>query len=226
MIKDECKTCSVGIACGTLDGQPCEFIDRTWKKNDIIYRQGEPASHAWYIKEGTVALRRRAWRQPTEHEYGKVRELRFVTNFIGLELLVTDESSDTAIAGSDVTLCGITRAGLDQWVGPKTSPARTALELSLRTQATSLTQRVQREGGAVQRAASWLLHETPKLQKVELQRKDIADLLNMRAETLSRVLGKLCAAGAIAVGRTYLEVTDVEALQDIAEGRSTPSPTR
>lgn len=228
VIKEECKTCRIGVASGTRVGRACAFSDTKWRKDDAIFHQGEAAYQAWYIKTGTVVLRRRGnganGAKGTNgtngaSKHGAVRALRFPGSLIGLEVLVGDEYTDTAIAGSDTVLCGVPREGLDSWLGPKDDPARTALELMLRTEVTELRPRRQQEGSALQRTAAWLRDETPRLQSIALQRRELAELLSMRAETLSRVLAKLAKSGAITVTRSHVRITDNDALRAAATGQ-------
>ncbi len=210
--------CAVGVASGTRAGQPCKFVDSACSEGAVIYRQGESARHAWYIKSGTVVLRRSTY--GNEGESAPVRAIRFQGNFIGLELLVDDCYQDTAVAGSDAVLCGVPEGRLEEWIGPRNHPARTALEVALRSEATQLTRVRRRDGSAIQRAAAWLIDEDPSKRSVALQRRELADLLNMRAETLSRVLARLGAMGAVAVGRSYVEITDANKLKAVATGES------
>ena len=217
LIREECKTCEVGVASGTREGAACAFVDGAWRKDSHVFRQGDEARHAWYIKSGMVVLRRRASSEAADGD-GHVRAIRFAGSFVGLEVLVGDHYNDTAITSSNTVLCGVPRAELDHWIGPKNHPARTALEMTLRTESTELRRLNQHEGSALQRTAAWLCDETPRLQSVALQRREIADLLNMRAETLSRVLARLSRIGAVTVTRSHVRISDVGALQAAAAG--------
>jgi CRP-like cAMP-binding protein len=195
-------------------------VDTKWRKDQPIYRQGDSAKQAWYIKTGTVVLRRHGGGNGTNggNAAGAVRALRFPGSLIGLEVLVDDDYTDTAIAGSDTVLCVVDHDNFDTWLGPKEDPARTALELMLRTEATELRPRRHHEGSALQRTAAWLRDETPRLQSIALQRRELAELLSMRAETLSRVLAKLAKSGAITVTRSHVRITDGDALRAAAAG--------
>ncbi len=180
---------------------------------ELIYLEGELAQHVWFVKEGAVALLRKGVENDAE---GPVRAVRFAGSFIGLETLVTSCYIDSARATTRVTLCGTTKIGVDAWLGPRSSPARTALELTLRTLCTELPRRAPPDGTAVERVAAWLCDEGPRGVTITLPRRIIADLLGMRPETLSRALASLAERGAITTTRTSLEIVDVALLLELA----------
>lgn len=210
-----CLECPVGRASGVGTGGFCPFVDRERKAGELIYVEGEPAQHAWFIKRGTVVLSRERGEDEGE---GGVRAVRFTGSFVGLEVLISDSYHDSARAVTDVTLCGATREGMDQWVGPDGSPARTALELTLRASQADRRRSAQRDGTAVQRVAEWLRDEGPRGMALTLPRQVIADVLGMRPETLSRAIADLRKQGAIDATRTSLEIVDEELLEVAARG--------
>lgn len=207
-----CAVCDVGRASGLGQGQFCPFVDRQRRRGELLYLQGEPASHVWFVKRGTVVLYREVGEGAAE---GKAHAVRFAGSFIGLEALVSDRYADTAKATTDVVLCGATRAGIDAWLGPKGTPARTALEITLRSH-TRDAAAAARRGSAVQRVAAWLLDEGPRGEAGHLPRRLVADLLGMRAETLSRALAELTQRGAITTTRTTLRIVDLAELERAA----------
>ncbi|WP_428261598.1 Crp/Fnr family transcriptional regulator [Haliangium sp.] len=164
----------------------------------------------WFVKQGTVVLTRK--RADSRGE--RVRTVRFAGGFVGIEALVTSRYIDSARVTSNAVLCRATYEGFERWLGPPTSPARIALEASVRAMVADLPPRAAADGSAAQRVADWLVHESP--QTLHLPRRVVADLLGMRPETLSRALASLAQRGAIEVSRTSLEVVDGEALETIA----------
>lgn len=207
-----CCNCPVGTA-DHPDGGSCPFVDRTRRAGELIFLQGDPAERVWFVKSGTVLLLRQGSEDLGE---GRVRAVRFVGSFIGLESLVDDAYNDTARASTDAVLCGITRDKLDSWLGPPQAPARVALELSLRADSTDLPRLAQTDGSAVSRVAAWLNTEGPRGVTLTLPRKVVADLLGMRPETLSRALATLAQREAIAVSRNNLRILDDDKLREAA----------
>ena len=183
----------------------CPFVDRTRAAGELIYLEGEPAQQVWFVKQGTIALLRKGGEN---HAEGRVRAVRFAGSFIGLETLVTDRYLDSARATTNVILCGTTRAGLESWLGPRDTPARTALELTLRAQCWELPQRAPPDGSAVERVAAWLCEEGQRGATLTLPRHVIADLLGMRPETLSRAIATLADRGVIAATRSEIAILD------------------
>jgi CRP-like cAMP-binding protein len=200
-----CAECEVGIAAGVGRDRLCPFSDRKRPAGDLLFGEGEVASHVWFVKAGTVALYR--------HE--RVRAVRFPGTFVGLEALVSDTYIDSARAASAVTVCGLPRRAVDQWLGPAGTIPRTALEVWLGSECEDRLRRSSSDGTAVERLAAWLCEERPQAIMEVLPRKLIADLLGMRPETFSRALRTLAGRRLIRVQRYRLTVLDWKALQRI-----------
>ncbi len=214
--RTECATCAVGQASGVGAGAFCPFVDRHRRAGELLYLEGEPATHVWLVKEGTVVLRKEGGDAQAE---GRVRAVRFAGTFVGLEALVSETYVDSARAATDVVVCGATKQGIDQWLGPRGTPARTALEVTLRATCADRVRSAPPDGNAATRVAAWLRDEGPRSGTAQLQRRLIADLLGMRPETFSRALATLSKRGAIEVTRTTLRIADEAVLADAAEGR-------
>jgi CRP-like cAMP-binding protein len=208
-----CRNCEVGAASGVGGGQFCPFVDRSRRAGELIYVEGEPAEHVWFVKSGTVVLQRESYGHETE---GHVRAVRFAGTFIGLEGLVNDVYVDTARASTAVVLCGATRRGMDAWLGPKGSPARTALEITLRANCADQVRRSATDGNATKRVAAWLCDEGPRATTATLPRRLVADLLGMRPETFSRALTRLSKVGAVVTTRTTVRIVDQDLLVRMA----------
>lgn len=215
---DGCAGCPVGAASGAGKGQFCPFVDRSRNAGEVLYLEGEAADYVWFVKSGTVVLHRA---NDDNHGAGPARAVRFGGSFIGLEALVEDTYRDTARTTTDVVLCGATRDGMDAWLGPEGTPARTALELTLRAERDSPPRTsAPSDGSALQRVARWLWTEGPRESRLNLPRHIVADLLGMRPETLSRSLTRLVERGAIDSRRTELRILDNGLLESIATGTS------
>lgn len=208
-----CTACALGAASTAAGHTFCPFVDRTRAAGELIYLEGEPAEQVWFLKQGTIALLRKGGENDAE---GRVRAVRFAGSFIGIETLVTDRYLDSARATTNVILCGITPAGLESWLGPRNTPARTMLELILRTQCDESPRRAPPDGSAIERVAAWLCDESPRGDPLELPRRIVADLLGMRAETLSRAISALVDRGIVSATRTEIEIVDRARLRALA----------
>ena len=207
-----CANCGIGTSFPTIQG--CSLIDRKRAANEVICVEGEPAEYIWFVKEGTLALHRAGTEDDGE---GRIRAVRFQNSIIGLEALISDKYVYTARAISDVTLCGAPREAWDRFVGAKGTVARTALEITLRTECSDVL-RTGAEGDALSRVATWLRDEGPSGMTLTLPRRIVAELLKMRPETLSRALATLAERGAIDVNRQNVRITSDNILNEIALG--------
>ncbi|ACY16599.1 Crp/Fnr family transcriptional regulator [Haliangium ochraceum] len=205
-----CESCGIGHSSGFGEGGFCPFVNQSLRAGDTLYSEGDAVHHVWFVKQGTVVLSRRR----SDDRGERVRTVRFSGGFVGLESLVSPVYIDTARVTTNAELCRSTCEGFGRWLGPKHTPARTALEASVRAMVADLPPRAAADGSAEQRVAEWLTHESP--QTMQLPRRIVADLLGMRPETLSRALASLASRGAIAVSRTDLQVKDEHALETIA----------
>ena len=214
-----CFVCPVGKASGVGQGGRCPFVDRFRQPGEFVYLQGEPANFVWFIKTGTVVLARAMGDSSGEES---ARAVRHAGSFLGLEALVQPTYLDSARAATRTTLCGAPREAVDGWLGAPGTPARTALEQVLRTQAEEVPRGASPDGNAVRRVARWLVEEAREDLAPGIPRRFVANLLGMVPETFSRALARLAEAGAIEVTRRTLRIRDRQALITAA-GAQLPS---
>jgi CRP-like cAMP-binding protein len=177
----------------------------------MLYLQGELVDKIYYVQRGTVAL----FRATTEESaFGRATALRGPESILGLEALSGGRYQHSAQAESDVVLCVASTDLFMDWLGPVDTPSTAVLRQVLRAEEEDVELSSARPQRSDERVAVWLLksHEG----EGALPRKVLADLLGMRPETLSRVLGRLSAAGAIAHTRTSVRILDRARLCDIA----------
>jgi CRP-like cAMP-binding protein len=107
-----CQECPVGAASGVGQGTFCPLITRAYPEGEVLYRKGEQASHIWFVKSGVLGLgeEERAVECPAQSGPG---------SFVGLEALVREEYDSTARFITAGSLCGATRSGFAQWLGPQ-----------------------------------------------------------------------------------------------------------
>lgn len=216
--KAHCATCAIGKASAHGAGGLCPLIDRPIAAGDTIFSQGDPAKILFFVKEGAVSLTR----DRSGGKSARVCAIRFPGSLFGTESVIGGAYAFTATAASDSVVCTVAGEGIDQWLGPKDTPARTALELTLRAHQGDVVHSAA-TGTAEQRVASWLCEEGPRGVTLALPRKVVADLLDMRAETLSRALAALSEQGALEVSRTTLRIADPRRLGEIAGVNQPPT---
>lgn len=177
----------------------------------MLFLQGEDSSTVWVVKKGSVALSRA---NGEENGVGRAVAVRGPRSIVGLETLVASSYVYTATIATDAWLCAISSDRFAGWIGPKDSPAYLALTQVIRTSISAERHRSSSRRSATHRVIAWLLDESDSLP-LETPRRIVADLLGIRAETLSRILVKLSASRAIELSRTSLTIADREALADL-----------
>ncbi len=201
-----CEQCAINqIAERNLE--PCPFAPRQRQRGDLLYGQDDEAQSAWFIKTGVVVLRRANGK---DEGRGRAHAIRPMGTVIGLEGLARGQYSDSAEAGTPVTVCGIARPRLDAWLAQRHSPARTLLELTLEAEAQE--PKISSLGSARDRISSWLSKASDIEGALALPRQTMAELIGVRAETLSRTLTVLAEDGLISVTRATIEILKPEAL--------------
>ena len=109
MSHEQCKDCALGHTSGEGQGQFCPFIQRRYRRGDVLYREGEDATYVWFVRTGAVELRSRG--------RGDGVENKNEGSFVGLESLIEERYQATAQVTDDATMCGATREGMDDWLG-------------------------------------------------------------------------------------------------------------
>jgi CRP/FNR family transcriptional regulator len=209
-----CDQCAVGIASHVGHGGHCHFIQRECQPGDTLYREGDEADTVWVVQRGRVMLRRAGPSSDEAHAHA----VRTSGDFLGLEALVVPRYADTAQVLQPSQICGARREHVDRWLGAPTTPARAALEQTLRTFVAEAPRAASSDGTAVRRVARWLVAEAQGEQSPAVPKRALADLLGMVPETLSRALSELRRSGAIGSTRQRrIQILNHEILRAAAQ---------
>ena len=206
---EDCKACRLG--CASLQDR-CPFHEVSRPPGTALMVQGERPERAWYVKRGTVIV--------TSVDAGgdeTLCSLRGPGSLIGLELLRDEPARCHAWALTPVVLCGLDAESFKGWLGPQQGPMGAVLGFALDEAAQRQKERIALSGRAVTRVARFLAaqHQVEPGARLTLQHRTLARMLGMRAETLSRALARLRAAGAIEPG-TGVRIADAARLEEIA----------
>lgn len=187
-----CSDCTLGRA------NPCPFHETRLAAGSVLIAQGEKPDRVWLLRRGTVLV-------STVSGTGEETQcaLRGPGSLIGLEALRDDAAGYQAWTLSDAVVCGLSSERFRSWVGPRDNPLGVVLDLALDEVAERGEERIALAGRTVERVARFLVARR-RLEKrdrpLRIQHQLLARMLGMRAETLSRALGKLRDAGAITDG--------------------------
>ena len=203
-----CQVCRLGAASQPY---PCPFYEVRRSEGSVLVQQGERPKSIWYLRRGQVVLG-----SINESGSEQATAVRGPDTLLGIEALLGDPVPYRITALTDVVLCTIDADAFREWVGSLGSPMGTVLELALRESARRVAERQGVEGTAVRRVSRFLIqrHEqNGSAQRMPLH--VLANVLGMRAETLSRALGELRASGALAPGRG-IKIADLGELRRVA----------
>jgi CRP-like cAMP-binding protein len=209
---EDCGACTLGRACRP---GPCPFHDLHRPAGTILLPQGETPACVWFVRSGTVLIT-----SLSEAGDETLCALRGPGSLIGLEALRERATDYEAWALSDVVACRIDAASFRAWVGERVTPIGAVLEIALDEAAQRHDERLALAGRSVERVARFLL-ERRRIERCDqplhVEKRVLARMLGMRAETLSRALHRLRDGGAIAPERP-VRVIDPDALARLATG--------
>ncbi len=186
------------------------MVDRKRRRDETLALEGQVIQTVWFIKRGTVVLSRCG-----PDGVDRPRLVRGPGTFIGLEVLVRSTYADSVRTTEPTIVCGVSRDGLDGWLGPKGTPSRMALEQTLIATADDRPRAAGADGTAIARVARWILDDAAANCRVP--RQVIAALLGMVPETLSRSLAHLHDEKMIELTRRTISVTDRARLETVAD---------
>jgi CRP-like cAMP-binding protein len=214
-----CVHCPLGRAAGVGRGGRCPFEPRRYRAGELVCSAGSPAETVWYVKRGLVALSRGgASGEDVGHHVVPAGGL------VGLDALGMRVHSDTARAVGSATLCAAPRGALDAWLGPPGAPSRVVLELVIETRLAASPRAAGVDASAMTRVARWLGEAASGEVVPAIERRFLASVLGMTPETLSRIVSRLEALGAIERVARTIRIRDAGILGRFARGEPGPRP--
>jgi CRP-like cAMP-binding protein len=228
-VKSDCQSCHV-LAKSVFREMKDAFFERVRNGGTIqripvgktIVTEGAPAEAAFCVESGVVKLTRTGDR-------GDVQVIRLLAppQVCGLRPIIAgDDFAVTATALVDAMICCVPRELVLELLEKSPSFARATLRYlayELRKSENILMVRSQRS--VRRRVADILLllnghtihgEVWDPLPRFQAKRKDIAEMVGVAPETLSRTLAEFARDGIIRLTRRRLDLVDVAALQDIS----------
>jgi CRP-like cAMP-binding protein len=201
----------------------CPFVSKKLSAGSSLWNQGDVPRDVVFVKDGLISV---TSADAMGHEV--MSAVRGPRSLVGFEALRVQPSRGTVDAITDAQVCTADAAAVRQWAGLDggTSAREAAVSASsLLTLALDELDRMVRDidlrsGPALSRVARFLLASSKLIdagRQAPFSKQHVAQLIGIRAETMSRCLKKLQTAGIIESGRA-VRIRDPERLAEVARG--------
>lgn len=227
----KCGQCALGKLCLPLgldleDMSALENIiqpSSPFKENQTVYQADQPFDRIFAVKSGmfkTVVTDANG----NEHILG----FHLPGELFGLDAIYPQKYISSAISLGTSSVCGINYTDLESLAGKLPSLQRQLFSLMSKEVHTSQAMTV--EHAADQKLAGFILALASRYKQrgysetrfnLMMPRRDIANHLNMAAETVSRLFKRLQTEGLVDIKRTDLIITNLDGLKRLAGCAST-----
>lgn len=212
-----------GVTGAALEEINKLFVEVGCQPGEVLYHAGDPAARLYVVAEGKIKLM-----QHTADGRSVLLDLLASGDFFGpLALSGPAVYAETAQAQTAGCMLRIALDDFRALLAEHPELALKALAVMAERLAASHQRVLQLSAMPVeQRIAFTLLRLAEKLGREQdggilidtpLSRDDLADMTGTTPETVSRVISRLQAGGAVTSGRQWLAVTDRTKLRQIAE---------
>lgn len=189
----------------------------------VVFREGEAITDVYCIERGNVVVTRYA-----ENGERQILAFLFPGDFLGITVGVKHNAGAEAV--TEVTILAVPQSKLLEELATRPAVGAAFAEMSGRIldNVMDLIFTLGRKNARA-RVASFLLHLRRRQERlgiatdsihVPMTRQDVADVLGLTMETVSRSFSQLKAAGAIRFRGSDVEVADLEKLSAAAELKS------
>ncbi len=222
----KCSQCGLGKLCLPLglDSQDMIQLENIieasspYNDNQSVFRADQNFERIYAVKSGmfkTVVIDANG----SEHILG----FHLPGELFGLDAIYPKKYISTAISLGTSSVCGINYSDLETLAGKLPSLQRQLF--SLMSKEVHVSQAMTVEHAADQKLASFILALSARYKQrgysetrinLMMPRRDIANHLNMAAETVSRLFKRFQKDGLLDIKRTDLQITDMEALKKLA----------
>lgn len=222
----KCSQCSLGKLClpvglNSQDMAELEnIIDSSapFKENDKVYLSGQPFERIYAVKSGmfkTVAV--------DSNGCERIIGFHLPGELFGLDAIYPQKYISSAISLGTSSVCGINYADLEELA--MRLPALQRQLFSLMSKEVHVSQTLVVDNSAEQKLASFILALSSRFKQrgysesrinLIMPRRDIANHLNMAAETVSRLFKRFQADGLLEINRTDLSLLDMVELKRLA----------
>ncbi|NIR43467.1 MAG: Crp/Fnr family transcriptional regulator [Gammaproteobacteria bacterium] len=224
---NDCILCEASLEGFLTAAQVCQMqgvvSHRTYACGSVLFREGTPGERLHVLREGYVKLMTGS---ADGHE--QVLGLAARNRLLGFETLYEPRYPYTGQAVTHVMTCSIRRADMVRVL--EMNPSVSHRMLAYMNEELERARTLIRDLGlkdASGRIASFLLSlitprdERPVRVSVPLSREEIAQMLGLATETVSRTLSEMARKGLIERhSPTDIVLTEIERIEALAHGRS------
>lgn len=208
-------------ACDLHERDRLPTTMRRLRAGTTLIREGAPLEFLYFVRDGSLKLER-----TREDGYVQVLGLAGRAEVIGFEAICTRRHASTVIALEDATVYALSvseLAALRARMPALDQAVQSALSAQL-ARAADTVEVMSAVASEVRLARFLILYATRMAQwgrssnrfQLRLSRRDIASLLGVAHETVSRSFGELITWGYLRVARREVDIIDLDGLTDLA----------
>lgn len=221
--------CDARLYSDISSDQVCEILGmlnrHSYGTREIMFREGESSTHLFIIREGQIKL-------TASNTDGRDQIIGLGTagHVIGLDTVKDDIYTYTAETIAPVIACRIRHKDMLQVLEQNPRVAMRIVEILNEelSQAKNLM-RVLGQNGSVERVAMFILSliprrgEIPRELSLPLSREEMAEMVGLRIETVSRVMADLQRKKVIEAPRGTIRILDLKQLRSLAGSPMSPA---
>lgn len=228
---DDCLLCEAHLHEGLSDAQACEIQGllrrRVAEPHEAVFRQGDASEWLYIVRTGQIKL---SVTGPDGRE--QILRIAVAGQLIGYDTVHDPHHPYTATALTPVRLCGIRHRDMLRVMEQNLAVSHRMVQLLNQelSQAQALIHILGQKSSA-EKIALFLLSllprhahaESPAELPLPLSRREMAEMLGLTVETVSRLMAELHRAGVLEAPRGRVRILNREALRAYAS--TSPLPT-
>ena len=229
---NRCVLCEQQMLTGLPEAAECHVRDTLSKQNsragEMLFREGESNTHIYVLRTGLVKLT-----SSLDDGREQVIGLTAPGYLLGFHTLKDKVYRYSAIAATKVNACKVRHRDMLRVLDKHPSVSMKVIDiLNHELDHTRTMLRVVGHKTAIEKTASFILSLIPRTGPkkpseipMPLSRREIADVLGLAEETVSRIMAELQRARVILTPRGKIVIFDHTRLKCIAEGENIASAT-
>jgi CRP/FNR family transcriptional regulator, anaerobic regulatory protein len=225
--QEECVLCEARLYSELSSEQVCQVRGMLHKhqygSHEILFREGDPSTHLYVLRDGQLKLT-----IPSASGREQIIGLGVQGHLLGFDTMDDPIYTYTAETLTPVLVCTIRLKDMLKVLqqNPKISMRVVEILNEELAQAQALI-RVLGQKTSMEKVATFILSlipatkngRIPEQLSLPLSRQEIAELLGLTVETVSRLMSDLKREGVIEAPRGLVRILDINRLQSLAGGR-------